>query len=243
LRAAVATLSSVGLMIGWVSPSSAAVVNSFGDLPGAVFHDLPPSGSNDIFGPVPINAGPATVTVTSSQVLNGGAGPTQSPAFLGTFDYSTFGPNLNSGIDPNVNPGNYAGEYENDVDLILDFDVPLTAAGVSLFSSGYGTGEAGIVVTAHAGPGATGAVVGSITSPTNPVYNLPRPLPVSVLPFNHVYFVGITADGAPIRSLRLQPLAYDRGLALDGIAVAVPEPALGLAIAAAALLLPLRRRR
>jgi hypothetical protein len=88
----------------------------------------------------------------------------------------------------------------------------------------------------------TGSVVGSITSPDNPLYTVPRPISGYPVKNQHIYFVGVVAESPTIRSLRLQPTNYSSSMLLDGVAITVPEPA-SLAMVGIGGLAMLKRRR
>ena len=217
-----------------INVASATVVTSYADLgDGRSFFDIVHGGPFEN-----VQIGGATLTATS--IANNGAGPAETPSSLGGFIYSQYDSFWNAPFDPAVTPGNREGKWQHNKDVILNFDVALFAAGVTLFSPGmHGTQPDGVIVTAYSGPDATGTMLGTGTSPTNPIS---PPLTAAKSPFNFLYFVGVVGDGTPIRSLKLQPVDYTDGFYLDSIAVVVPEPGAGVALLGGAACV-LRRRR
>ena len=217
-----------------INVASAEVVTSYADLgDGRSFFDIVHGGPFEN-----VQIGGATLTATS--IANNGAGPAETPSSLGGFIYSQYDSFWNAPFDPAITPGNRQGKWQHNKDLILNFDVALGAAGVTLFSPGmHGTQPDGVIVTAWSGAGATGTMLGTGTSPRNPIA---PPLSASQSPFNFLYFVGVVSEGAAIESLKLQPVDYADGFYLDGIAVVVPEPGAGAVLIVGASSL-LRRRR
>jgi len=208
--------------------ANAAVTHSFSDLNGATFYDLPPSGSADPFGPLLINVAGTNITVTSKEYVSGSSTEILTdPAILGVFDRSYYPVSrFLAPVHSSVAPGDYRGEWEIGTNIVLNFDQALSAVGAS-FMLGISRPEVGVRITAYDRLDNTGNSLGSVITPNSPHLGLPRPLAGNSSPFYFLYFVGIQADTATIRSLLIEPLDPGNGFALDGIALAtsaVPVP-------------------
>ncbi|VAX09058.1 hypothetical protein MNBD_GAMMA25-120 [hydrothermal vent metagenome] len=209
--------------------ADAAITHSFSDLNSATFYDLPPTGSNDPFGPLVIDVAGTNITVTSKEYVSGSTTEILTdPAYLGVFDRSYYpAGSFLAPIDSSVAPGSYSGEFETGRNIVLNFDQALSAVGATFMLGISGT-EVGVRITAFDNLDNTGNSLGTVITPNSPHLGLPRPLAGDSGPFYFLYFVGIQADTASIRSLLIEPLDPTDGFALDGIALAtsaVPVPA------------------
>jgi len=223
------SLLTLALGIALTTSANAAITHSFSDLNEAVFYDLPPSGSYSPFGPLVVDVAGTNVTVTSKRYVSGSTTEVLTdPAYLGVFDRSYYptGSYL-APVDSSIAPGDYRGDYQNDANIVLNFDQPLSAVGASFMLGISGT-EIGVRITAFDNLDNTGNSLGTVITPNSPHLGLPRPLDGDSGPFYFLYFVGIQVDAATIRSLLIEPLDASDGFALDGIALAtsaVPVPA------------------
>ncbi len=221
------TASALIFSLALFQSANATITHSFSDLNGATFYDLPPTGSNDPFGPLVVDVAGTNITVTSKEYVPGSTSEISTdPAYLGVFDRSYYPVgSFMAPIDSSIAPGDYRGEYESGVNIVLNFDQALSAVGASFMIGISGT-EIGVRITAFDSLDNSGNSLGTVITPNSPHLGLPRPL--SGGPYYFLYFVGIQAESASIRSLLIEPLDATNGFSLDGLALAtsaIPVPA------------------
>ena len=191
------------------------------DIPGVDIIDL----FRDSVGPIePLAFQPAGGTVIASFTTTGvNNGIVKDPAIVGRYDDSAsfallparYGP-----VDPASNPGDYRGIFQAFEIFTITFDVPVTGAGVTLYSNPSNNQlRTGSIVTAYDGPNGTGSVIASTVSPDTTVGCCPFDVPP---PWFFAFFRGIVSPEGLIRSLVIEPTGPVGGWGIDAIAVGSP---------------------
>ena len=204
----------VAALAAAAQPAAAQPTQAYGDLPCAVFVDLPPpSGSSTPFLPftVPLCGGGAVNVTTRSFPLRP-APNTDEPFYTGTFSYSLSG-GLKEAIDPAVNPGDYDGRYQSRTtvgwDLLLDFDVPIASFGMSTMMSRYFTNNVSDRLRLFDGEHGTGNLLAEVFSAGNPTAPI----------WHAVRFTGWDAGSPVIRSVVIDVQSdLDTRVFIDGLA-------------------------
>jgi hypothetical protein len=213
LRVAAAALAAAALAAGAL-PAAAQPTQAYGQLPCAVFLDLPaPAGSSTPFLPftVPLCGG-GTVNVTTRSYPLRAAPYTDEPFYTGTFSYSLAG-GLKEVIDPATNPGDYDGRYQGRStvgwDLLLDFDVPIASFGMSTMMTRLHSNNVSDRMRLFDGQHGTGNLLAEVFSagnPTDPIWHTVR-------------FTGWAAGSPVIRSVVIDVQSdVDTRVFIDGLA-------------------------
>ncbi|MBE0566706.1 MAG: T9SS type A sorting domain-containing protein [Krumholzibacteria bacterium] len=195
-------------------PAAAQPTSVYGDLPCAVFVDLPaPASSGDPFLPFTVTlCDGGAVTVTSRCYPLRPAPYTDQPFYTGTFSWDLGATWRLDPIAPLVNPGDWNGRYQGRAtvgwDLLLDFDQPLTSFGMSTCQSNGAPLTTADRLRLFDGPQGTGNLVAEVVS------DGPPPVQYHQI----VRFSGYDAGAPVIRSAVIDVQSNTDGVHLDGLA-------------------------
>lgn len=207
-RLVTALLAALPLLAGFARSADAVIVDSFSDIPGAVFHNIwhPSPCSAHFHDPVAVDVGGGhLVTVTYYSEV------TQGIYQVGCANWTQSLVSYHVPNDPAVDPGDLIGDYQSVGtaygDLIFNFSEPLTGFGgtsiIAYSNSSYDPDR----FIAYDGPNGTGNVLGQVVSD--------NVVPIQV----RRDFKGLHLPSPQIRSVRY--VVEGLGFMLDGIALAV----------------------
>lgn len=203
----------IAALVAAACPAAAQPTAIYGDLPCAVFVDLPAASSSDPFLPFTVTlCDGGEVTVTSRCYPLRPAPYTDEPFYTGTFSWDLGGTWRLEPIDPAVNPGDWNGRFQGRAtvgwDLLLDFDQPLTSFGMSTCQSNGAPLTTPDRLRLFDGPQGTGNLVAEV------IGDGPPPVQYHQI----VRFSGYDAGAPVIRSAVIDVQSNTDGVYLDGLA-------------------------
>ena len=186
----------------------------YSELPCTVFLDLASPGCCYPLGPfmVPLCGG-VNLNVTTRAYPLRLPPNTDDPYYTGGFNWESFGgAGFLDSIDPEVNPGDHAGPFQSPSpggrDLLIDFDVPISAFGMSTSQSNGVPQTYADRMRLFDGPLGTGNLIAEVFSEGPP--------PVQY--HKATRFTGFDAGSPVIRSVVIDVQSDQDGLFLDGLA-------------------------
>lgn len=200
-------------LLGVVGLASAQSTTAFQDIPCGVFLDLPaPAGSSTPFLPFTVTlCGGEELNVTTRSYPLRAAPYTDEPYYTGTYSWALTAEWRLGSIDPAINPGDYYGRFQGSGptgDLLLDFDVPIAAFGMSSVQVNGAPLTYADRMRLFDGPLGTGNLIAEVISegPPSTQYHVA------------LRFTGFDAGTPVIRSAVIDVQSNQDGIHLDGLA-------------------------